>query len=186
MFVVTKTSNAGSADVQDLRSPDGEIVWHHVAQACARVGRGARRRARAVERRARDRRDLSTCGRRGAQDVPATGAAPAGHRCAGRGPGRGRARVHERTGERNRRRGARDRLRVPRARGRLANGCGCRGLASARRDLGRLRLVDETAARCSARRARACRACARRAPASGAGARLRRRRRQDRRGARRA
>jgi len=31
LFVVTKTSNAGSADVQDLRLSDGDVVWHRVA-----------------------------------------------------------------------------------------------------------------------------------------------------------
>src|SRR5215208_7629795 len=32
IFVVTKTSNAGSADVQDLRLRDGDVVWHRVAR----------------------------------------------------------------------------------------------------------------------------------------------------------
>jgi orotidine-5'-phosphate decarboxylase len=31
VFVVTKTSNAGSEDVQDLRLRDGAVVWHRVA-----------------------------------------------------------------------------------------------------------------------------------------------------------
>jgi orotidine-5'-phosphate decarboxylase len=31
LFIVTKTSNAGSADVQDLRLSDGDVVWHRVA-----------------------------------------------------------------------------------------------------------------------------------------------------------
>jgi orotidine-5'-phosphate decarboxylase len=31
LFIVTKTSNAGSADVQDLRLRDGDVVWHRVA-----------------------------------------------------------------------------------------------------------------------------------------------------------
>src|SRR4051794_131290 len=31
LFVVTKTSNAGSADVQDMRLSDGDVVWHRVA-----------------------------------------------------------------------------------------------------------------------------------------------------------
>ena len=38
IFVVTKTSNAGSADVQDLRLRDGQIVWHHVAQLAREWG----------------------------------------------------------------------------------------------------------------------------------------------------
>ena len=45
----------------------------------------------------------------------------------GAGPGRRRARVHERPGERARRRVARDRLRLPRARRRLADGGAPRG-----------------------------------------------------------
>ena len=32
IFVLTKTSNSGSADVQDLRLSDGRVLWHHVAQ----------------------------------------------------------------------------------------------------------------------------------------------------------
>src|SRR5215211_1918679 len=32
IFLVTKTSNAGSADVQDLRLSDGRSLWHHVAE----------------------------------------------------------------------------------------------------------------------------------------------------------
>ena len=79
----------------------------------------------------------------------------------GAGPGRGRARVHERAGERARGRVARDRLRLPRARRRLADGRRRRGRSPARRDPGRLGLVNETAARRGARGAPACRARAR-------------------------
>jgi orotidine-5'-phosphate decarboxylase len=38
IFVVTKTSNVGSADVQDLRLRDGGIVWQHVAQLAREWG----------------------------------------------------------------------------------------------------------------------------------------------------
>jgi len=38
MFVVTKTSNAGSADVQDLKLSDGDIVWHKVAMLAREWG----------------------------------------------------------------------------------------------------------------------------------------------------
>src|SRR5215203_4518397 len=38
IFVVTKTSNAGSADVQDLRLRDGDVVWQHVAQLAREWG----------------------------------------------------------------------------------------------------------------------------------------------------
>jgi len=38
IFVVTKTSNAGSADVQDLQLRDGAIVWHHVAELAREWG----------------------------------------------------------------------------------------------------------------------------------------------------
>src|SRR6478672_1575606 len=38
LFVVTKTSNAGSADVQDLRLRDGEVVWQSVARLAREWG----------------------------------------------------------------------------------------------------------------------------------------------------
>src|SRR5213079_3279148 len=38
MFVVTKTSNVGSADVQDLKLSDGDVVWHHVARLAREWG----------------------------------------------------------------------------------------------------------------------------------------------------
>jgi orotidine-5'-phosphate decarboxylase len=38
LFIVTKTSNAGSADVQDLRLRDGDIVWHRVAMLAREWG----------------------------------------------------------------------------------------------------------------------------------------------------
>jgi orotidine-5'-phosphate decarboxylase len=38
VFVVTKTSNAGGADVQDLRLSDGRVLWHHVAQLAREWG----------------------------------------------------------------------------------------------------------------------------------------------------
>jgi orotidine-5'-phosphate decarboxylase len=38
LFVVTKTSNAGSADVQDLKLSDGDIVWHKVAMLAREWG----------------------------------------------------------------------------------------------------------------------------------------------------
>jgi orotidine-5'-phosphate decarboxylase len=38
VFVVTKTSNAGSADVQDLKLSDGSILWHRVAQLAREWG----------------------------------------------------------------------------------------------------------------------------------------------------
>ncbi len=31
LFIVAKTSNEGSADIQDLRLRDGDVVWHRVA-----------------------------------------------------------------------------------------------------------------------------------------------------------
>jgi orotidine-5'-phosphate decarboxylase len=40
VFVVTKTSNDGSADVQDLKLSDGRILWHHVAQLAQEWGEG--------------------------------------------------------------------------------------------------------------------------------------------------
>jgi orotidine-5'-phosphate decarboxylase len=38
LFVVTKTSNVGSADVQDLKLSDGDIVWHKVAMLAREWG----------------------------------------------------------------------------------------------------------------------------------------------------
>src|SRR5437764_5920172 len=38
VFIVTKTSNAGSADVQDLRLRDGEVVWQRVARLAREWG----------------------------------------------------------------------------------------------------------------------------------------------------
>jgi len=38
VFVVVKTSNAGSADVQDLRLSDGDVVWHRVAMLAREWG----------------------------------------------------------------------------------------------------------------------------------------------------
>jgi orotidine-5'-phosphate decarboxylase len=40
VFIVTKTSNAGSADVQDLKLSDGRVLWHHVAQLAEEWGEG--------------------------------------------------------------------------------------------------------------------------------------------------
>ncbi len=38
MFVVTKTSNTGSADVQDLKLSDGHVVWHQIAMLAREWG----------------------------------------------------------------------------------------------------------------------------------------------------
>ncbi|MHB8642078.1 MAG: orotidine-5'-phosphate decarboxylase [Gaiellaceae bacterium] len=38
VFVVAKTSNAGSADVQDLQLSDGDVVWHQVARLAREWG----------------------------------------------------------------------------------------------------------------------------------------------------
>jgi len=38
MFVVTKTSNTGSADVQDLKLSDGHVVWHQMAMLAREWG----------------------------------------------------------------------------------------------------------------------------------------------------
>src|SRR5204862_5394559 len=37
-FVIAKTSNAGSADVQDLKLSDGDVVWHQVARLAREWG----------------------------------------------------------------------------------------------------------------------------------------------------
>ena len=141
LFVLAKTSNAGSADVQDLRllGRRGRLAERRAARP--RVGRGSRRRPRPLERRARDRRDVSARGRRGQAALPAAGLPPPGHRRPGCRSRRRRPRLHERTCQRACRRVALHRLCVPRPRRRLAH-CGSpRSDAPARRDLGRLRLV---------------------------------------------
>jgi orotidine-5'-phosphate decarboxylase len=38
LFVIAKTSNTGSADVQDLKLSDGDVVWHKVAQLAREWG----------------------------------------------------------------------------------------------------------------------------------------------------
>jgi orotidine-5'-phosphate decarboxylase len=38
VFVVAKTSNEGSADVQDLKLTDGDVVWQHVARLAREWG----------------------------------------------------------------------------------------------------------------------------------------------------
>ncbi len=38
LFVVAKTSNAGSGDVQDLKLSDGDVVWHQIAKLAREWG----------------------------------------------------------------------------------------------------------------------------------------------------
>jgi orotidine-5'-phosphate decarboxylase len=40
MFCLVKTSNPGSADVQDVQLADGTVLWQHVARLVAEVGEG--------------------------------------------------------------------------------------------------------------------------------------------------
>ena len=113
IFCLVKTSNAGSADIQDAALSDGRPVWHQVAELVDGWGAGSRRRAWALERRRRRRGDLSAgCGRSAEADA-AGDPSPPGHRRPGRHSGRRRARLHERAGERARPRLARRHLRVP-------------------------------------------------------------------------
>ena len=76
IFCLVKTSNPGSADVQDVELADGRPLWQHVAELVGELGRGARRRARAVGGRRGRRRDVPARGRRGA-GAAAARAAPA-------------------------------------------------------------------------------------------------------------
>jgi orotidine-5'-phosphate decarboxylase len=40
MFCLVKTSNPGSADVQDVRLADGNVLWEHVARLVGEMGEG--------------------------------------------------------------------------------------------------------------------------------------------------
>ena len=57
IFVLTRTSNPGGADVQEAVLASGEPVWERIAALVARVGRGPDRRERPLRRRRRRRRD---------------------------------------------------------------------------------------------------------------------------------
>ena len=141
IFCLVKTSNAGSADVQDLTLSDGRPSGMHVAELVADWGEDLV-----------GEHGLSSVGAVVGATLPrAVGEARRlmpqpilllpGIGAQGGTPGRRRARVHERPGERARLGVALGDLRVPRGLGRLARRCGRRGRAAARGDLGRLRLV---------------------------------------------
>ena len=123
IFCVVKTSNAGG-DMQDVTLSDGRPLWHHVADARRGVGRGSRRRARALRGRRRRRRDTPARRRRSAQADAAGRAAAARRRRAGREARPTRPRVHERPGERARQRVALGQLRLPRDRRGLPTAAG--------------------------------------------------------------
>ena len=145
LFLLVRTSNAGAAELQDAALSDGRPLWRHVAELVDGVGRGARRRARALERRRGRRRDRAAHRRRGAEGDAACDHPPARRRGAGRGPGGRRARLHERAVERARQRLAVDHLRLSGlADRRLAGGRGRRGCAALRLGLvcGRLVKLD--------------------------------------------
>ena len=67
IFCLVKTSNAGSADVQDLVLSDGRPLWQQVALLVRELGRGARRRVWPLERRRGGRGHAPACDRRGTQ-----------------------------------------------------------------------------------------------------------------------
>ena len=104
IFCLVKTSNEGVADIQDLALRRAPAL---AARGPARrgVGRGSRRRARPLQRRRGRRRDPSARDRRGsASSCPQAVLLLPGVGAQGATPGRRRARLHERPGERARRR----------------------------------------------------------------------------------
>ncbi len=143
LFCLVKTTNAGSADIQDVALADGRPLWQHVAQLVNEWGAGLVGERGLSEHRCRRRGDVSPRGRRSAQLHAPGGAAPARDWGAGRDPGRRGEGLHERARERARLRVPLGDLRVPRRRRRLAQGSGRGGGAAARRGLGGLRVVDE-------------------------------------------
>jgi orotidine-5'-phosphate decarboxylase len=120
IFCLVKTSNAGSADIQDLALSDGRRVWQQVAELVNEWGSGLLGERGTLERRRRRRCDLSARGGGGAAADAAGDSPLPGDRRPGRDPRRRGARVHERAGERARAGLARGHLRVPRRRGGLA------------------------------------------------------------------
>ena len=141
MFCLVRTSNSGGRDAgrRSLRWPAALAARR---QAGRRLGRGPRRRLRALQRRRGGRRDAPARGRRGKADRAEDGTAPAGSRRAGRLSGGRRACLHERPGQRSRDRLA-ERSSTPTA-GRMKTGAPRlpRGSAAAPRGLDRLRLVN--------------------------------------------
>ena len=84
VFCLVKTSNEGGADIQDLALSDGRPTLAARGAARLGVGRGPRRRARALERGRSRGRDLSAGRGRGEAAPAAGGPAPAGNRSSGR------------------------------------------------------------------------------------------------------
>ena len=142
IFCVVKTSNAGGAEVQDLALSDGRPLWQHVALLVAEWGARPRRRAWALQRRSGGRRHASARGQRSAAAAaPVRPSAPR-RRSSGGDAGRRRPRIHERAGERARRRLALGHVRLsPGKPGRLASGGRSRGGPGESRGVGGIRLV---------------------------------------------
>ena len=140
----------GRRDIQDLTLSDGRPLWHHVAGSSREWGadlvgeRGLSRVGAVVG--ATHPRAVGEARRLMPQAVlllPGVGAQ-------GATPGRPRARVHERPGERARRRVPLGHLRLPRPGGRLARAAAAEAARLAPRDLGGVRLVARTARRLAA------------------------------------
>ena len=142
IFCLVKTSNSGSADIQDVTLSDGRPLWHHVAELVEHWGE-------------------ELVGERGLSSVGAVVGATypraiaearrllpramlllPGRRRPGRTCRRRRAGVHERAGERARPRLARDHLRVPLRQRGLADRGGPGGGALPARGLDRVGLVS--------------------------------------------
>ena len=142
VFFLVRTSNAGAADVQDLALSDGRPLWHHVAELVREwgeplVGEQGMSSVGAVVG-ATLPRAVSEARRLLPQSpmlLPGVGAQ-------GATPGRRRARLHGRAGERARDGISLGDLRVPRSGGGLAHRRGRGGAAARRAGLGRGGLVD--------------------------------------------
>ena len=90
MFCLVKTSNPGSADVQDVQLADGRLLWQHVAELVRELGESLVGECGLSSVGAVVGATFPARGRRG-EAAPAAVAAPAaGNRRAGRRSGRGR------------------------------------------------------------------------------------------------
>ena len=90
IFVLVKTSNPGSSEIQDCPAADGGTISMHIAKLVDRLGAGVRRRVWVQLDRGGRRRDVSGGGRVPAYpdaegDRPRSGLRRAGGNCAGRG-----------------------------------------------------------------------------------------------------
>ena len=126
VFCLVNASNPGGTDIQDLTLPDGNQVWQHVAKLVAElsedvVGECGLSSIGAIVG------ATYAGGQRGQEAVAAVHPAAAGDRSAGRDARRRRESIHERAGERARRRLALRHLRLPPSRATTGGRRGRRG-----------------------------------------------------------